>query len=152
MWRLIYNLISMSLILYSLICIAPTTFIYDNGCNLHNYCLNRAPQYFPNTWFLIDRFYWPNHTGKFNTNVSRAMYNYTCDDLPGCNIGYKMASHPQFEHINSQVVEQSNAVLTSHTSHHCNTSHTSHTRHHCNTSHTSHTTRGGHYHYRSTHI
>lgn len=43
---------------------APSTVIYDNACNLHNYALNRAPLFFKDTWFLIDRFHWRNHTGK----------------------------------------------------------------------------------------
>ncbi len=43
---------------------APSTVIYDNACNLHNYVLNRAPYFFKDTWFLIDRFHWRNHTGE----------------------------------------------------------------------------------------
>ena len=47
---------------------APTTIVYDNCCNLHNYCLNREPDFFKETKFLVDRFHWSNHTGKhFNT-------------------------------------------------------------------------------------
>ena len=42
--------------------------IYDNACNLHNYCLNRELQYFKNTWFIVDRFHWRNHTG-YDDNV-----------------------------------------------------------------------------------
>ena len=37
---------------------APSTVIYDNACNLHQYCLNREPVYFKHTWFLVDRFHW----------------------------------------------------------------------------------------------
>ena len=43
---------------------APKTIIYDNCCNLHQYCLNREPQFFKESWFVIDRFHWPNHSGK----------------------------------------------------------------------------------------
>ena len=44
--------------------LAPKVVIYDNACNLHAYCrLNRDPLFFKSTWFLVDRFHWPNHTG-----------------------------------------------------------------------------------------
>lgn len=42
----------------------PSKLIYDNGCNLHNYCLNREPDFFMKTRFFVDRFHWKNHTGK----------------------------------------------------------------------------------------
>ena len=45
--------------------VAPEVVIYDNGCNLHNYILNREPHFFRKTQFLIDRFHWPNHVGEF---------------------------------------------------------------------------------------
>ena len=43
---------------------APDVAIYDNECNLHAYALNREPAFFKNTWFLVDRFHWKNHSGK----------------------------------------------------------------------------------------
>ena len=43
--------------------LAPEVIIYDNSCNLHNYCLNREPDFFRNSQFLVDRFHWRNHTG-----------------------------------------------------------------------------------------
>ena len=46
--------------------IAPSVAIYDNGCNLHNYSLNREPNFFKRTWFLVDRFHWPNHCGMLH--------------------------------------------------------------------------------------
>ena len=51
---------------------APATIIYDNCCNLHQYCLNREPLFFQESWFIIDRFHWPNHSGKrdLQTKVS----------------------------------------------------------------------------------
>ena len=48
------------------IIIAPKVIVYDNGCNLHQYCLNREPDYFRESRFLVDRFHWPNHTGNKN--------------------------------------------------------------------------------------
>lgn len=48
---------------YCLYHVAPEVVIYDNGCNLHSYCLNREPDHFKFTWFVVDRFHWPNHTG-----------------------------------------------------------------------------------------
>ncbi|KAL3871729.1 hypothetical protein ACJMK2_039712 [Sinanodonta woodiana] len=44
--------------------IAPKLVIYDNACNLHNYCLNRDPVFFRETWFLVDRFHWCNHKAE----------------------------------------------------------------------------------------
>jgi len=37
---------------------APLWIIYDNACNLHNYCIKRLPQFFCNTRFLVDRLHW----------------------------------------------------------------------------------------------
>ena len=37
--------------------------MYDNSCNLHDYCLNRDPGFFKNTKFFVDRFHWVNHKG-----------------------------------------------------------------------------------------
>ena len=39
----------------------PSVIIYDNGCNLHEYILNRTPWYFVNTMVLCDGFHWQNH-------------------------------------------------------------------------------------------
>ena len=50
----------------TLLYIAPETIVYDNCCNLHNYCLNREPEFFRNSQFLIDRFHWSNHIGSYN--------------------------------------------------------------------------------------
>lgn len=49
---------------------APDIVIYDNACNLHSYCLNREPKFFEKTWFLVDRFHWPNHTGDYLFNYA----------------------------------------------------------------------------------
>lgn len=39
----------------------PTTVVYDNTCNLFEYCLNRDPIHFKETIFLVDGLHWPNH-------------------------------------------------------------------------------------------
>lgn len=44
--------------------VAPKIIVFDNCCNLHSYCLNRDPNFFRNTLFVVDRFHWFNHTGK----------------------------------------------------------------------------------------
>ncbi|XP_078586099.1 uncharacterized protein LOC144867969 [Branchiostoma floridae x Branchiostoma japonicum] len=69
----------------------PETVIYDNSCNLHSYCLNRDPLLFKNTWFLVDRLHWKNHKG--------------------CSVGYQLSRYPQYDNVNSQVVEQCNSAL-----------------------------------------
>ena len=38
--------------------------VYDNSCNLHEYCLNRDSGFFKHTKFLVDRFHWFNHKVK----------------------------------------------------------------------------------------
>jgi hypothetical protein len=40
----------------------PRVIIYDNGCNLSEYILNRAPIPFKDTYILSDGFHWKNHT------------------------------------------------------------------------------------------
>ncbi|XP_063427966.1 uncharacterized protein LOC134711349 isoform X2 [Mytilus trossulus] len=70
---------------------APKLIIYDNACNLHQYCLNRDPVFFQHSWFLVDRFHWCNHVG--------------------CHIGYNLDNYLQYKWINSQVAEQRNSTL-----------------------------------------
>jgi hypothetical protein len=33
----------------------PETLVYDNACALRNYCMRRAPAYFANVQFVVDR-------------------------------------------------------------------------------------------------
>lgn len=47
------------------VALAPKLIIYDNACNLQEYCLNRDPGFFANTKFCVDKFHWYNHKGKF---------------------------------------------------------------------------------------
>ena len=51
--------------------------VYDNACGLHAYCLNRDPNFFKNTRFLVDRFHYSNHTGKtvYACSLSSKLYN-----------------------------------------------------------------------------
>lgn len=70
---------------------APSTVIYDNSCKLHTYCLNRYPDFFRGTWFLVDRLHWFNHRG--------------------CNDGYNINEYAQFSSLNSQAAEQCNSSL-----------------------------------------
>ena len=52
--------------------IIPKYVIYDNGCNLYEYCANRAPHLFADTVFLSDGFHWANHrtcSTCFNSSV-----------------------------------------------------------------------------------
>jgi hypothetical protein len=53
--------------------VMPKIVMYDNGCNLHEYVLNRAPKLFKDTYFLVDGFHANSHrncmpaydTGKY---------------------------------------------------------------------------------------
>ncbi|XP_074650783.1 uncharacterized protein LOC141905706 [Tubulanus polymorphus] len=67
----------------------PSMIVYDNACKLHQYALNREPEFFKNTIFCVDRMHWVNHTG--------------------CCAGYKLdtyCSNVDLSNINSQVNEQ----------------------------------------------
>ena len=69
----------------------PKAIVYDNACHLHIYCLNREPQRFQNTLFLVDRFHWRGHVG--------------------CSQGYCMDNYIHLRSLNSQVNEQANSGL-----------------------------------------
>ena len=80
--------------------------IYDNACNLHNYCLNREPQYFKNAWFIVDRFHWRNHTG-YDDNViivdKQLMLSVSFFFLNRVQYWIQMSSYPQLTNINSAI-------------------------------------------------
>lgn len=40
---------------------APRRFCFDNGCNVHNYILNREPQHFKEMEVYIDETHWQGH-------------------------------------------------------------------------------------------
>lgn len=70
---------------------APSVIIYDFACSLQEYCLNRAPTFFKNTLFLVDKFHWTNHKA--------------------CSHGYCMELYDSWRAINSQIAEQCNSAL-----------------------------------------
>lgn len=54
----------------------PRVIIYDNGCNLSEYILNRAPGPFKDSYILSDGFHWKNHTNcgvSFNSKLYPAL-------------------------------------------------------------------------------
>ena len=56
--------------------VMPKVIVYDNGCNLSDYCLNRAPALFNNTIFLVDAFHYKSHVNcslSFNSKLSGCM-------------------------------------------------------------------------------
>ncbi len=71
----------------------PSKIIYNNGCRLHLYCLNREPVFFQDTRFFVDRFHWRGHVG--------------------CSSGYcvDQYSSANTREIKSPVNEQANAGL-----------------------------------------
>lgn len=73
--------------------VPPRTIVYDNGCKLHSYCLNREPALYKETRFFIDRFHWKGHVG--------------------CSKGYCLDEYNSSEirSLNSQVNEQANSGL-----------------------------------------
>ena len=59
----------------------PRVIIYDNGCNLSEYILNRAPGPFQDTYILSDGFHWKNHTNcgvSFNSKLYPALDGIVC--------------------------------------------------------------------------
>lgn len=70
---------------------APKVVVYDFACNLHEFCMNRAPEFFKDTLFVIDKFHWRNHTS--------------------CALSYNMVLYARLVHQNSQLAEQCNSAL-----------------------------------------
>ena len=79
------NILSESLLLYNnnshdsfniaiYLYTAPDVVIYDNACNLHQYMLNREPDFFSETWVIVDRFHWSNHTGTYSIYNKQLIY------------------------------------------------------------------------------
>jgi hypothetical protein len=57
---------------------APSVIIYDNGCNLDDYIMNRSPQHFANTIIISDGFHWCNHKNcgcMYNSNLYISLRN-----------------------------------------------------------------------------
>ena len=73
--------------------VPPGTIVYDNGCKLHAYCLNREPALYKGTKFFIDRFHWKGHID--------------------CSRGYCLNDYksPEIRRLNSQVNKQANSEL-----------------------------------------
>jgi hypothetical protein len=59
----------------------PRVIIYDNGCNLSEYILNRGPIPFKDTYILSDGFHWKNHTNcglSFNSKIYPDLNSILC--------------------------------------------------------------------------
>jgi hypothetical protein len=69
----------------------PKVIIYDNGCNLHEYVLNRDPRPFINTLIMSDGFHILDHKN--------------------CALTYNPNRYQFLEEISSVVHEQKNAIL-----------------------------------------
>lgn len=72
--------------------IPPKNIIYDNGCNLEDYVLNRWPDYFKDTAFLIDEFHFKSHNNCAPTYDSGLHSTLICD-------------------VNTSLVEQKNSKI-----------------------------------------
>ena len=69
----------------------PEVLVYDFGCAVLDYCLNRLPDWFKDTLVVVDRFHWSNHKA--------------------CCSSFNMRVYQDVEMVNSQVAEQCNAAL-----------------------------------------
>lgn len=47
--------------LYTRFPVAPQRFCFDNGCNVHNYILNREPRHFESMEVYVDETHWQGH-------------------------------------------------------------------------------------------
>ena len=72
--------------------VAPKVVVYNFACSLQDYSLNRQPEHFRDTMFLVDRFHWFNH-------VSWAR-------------SYNLSLYSEHMYLNSQIAEQCNSALT----------------------------------------
>jgi hypothetical protein len=70
---------------------APDVIVYDFACVLQEFCLNRAPEFFKNTLFVVDNFHWKTHVS--------------------CGLGYCLADYASLTRLNTQVAEQCNSAL-----------------------------------------
>jgi hypothetical protein len=70
---------------------APRVVVYDFACALQDYCLNREPDFFKHTRFVVDRFHWRNHKS--------------------CARSYDMSLYEDLLGLNSQIAEQCNSAL-----------------------------------------
>lgn len=68
----------------------PKYVIYDFACALHSYCLNREPEFFKNTIFLVDYFHWLGHVA--------------------CAQSYNINEYPQLRYLNEEIAEQCNSA------------------------------------------
>ena len=75
---------------------APRIVIYDFACSLMDYCLNRAPNFFKDTLFLVDKFHWYNHVACARSFDIRM---------------YREYSEVKSRTRNSQACEQINAAM-----------------------------------------
>lgn len=70
--------------------IMPDCILYDNGCNLNEYILNRYPYEFRNTRILVDGFHFNSHSN--------------------CSPSYDASSLPELtQKINTSLLEQKNS-------------------------------------------
>ena len=88
---------------------APQYIVYDNACGLHTYCLNRDPNFFKTTKFLVDRFHWSNHRGKYFVCFTNLCLNTV---IIGCSRAYNIEYYPSLNHLNTEVNEQANSSIS----------------------------------------
>ena len=95
--------------------LAPKIVIYDNACNLQNYCLNRDPLFFKNTLFLVDRFHWK----KLYRLVRIVQHYYPLQYLMrssfliylACAATYNTRMYTHLKYLNTEINEQQNAAV-----------------------------------------
>ena len=83
--------------------------VYDNACNLQRYALRRAPPFFKDTAFCIDRLHIFNHHGYALSTArivahwhSKAM-THIVEHICRCSKGYNLSIYPQDMEISTGV-------------------------------------------------
>jgi hypothetical protein len=69
----------------------PKVLVYDFGCAVMDYCLNRLPNWFKDMVVLVDKFHYENHKA--------------------CSSSFNMRQFEDLKLLNSQIAEQCNAKL-----------------------------------------
>ena len=72
--------------------VALKVVVYDFARSLQDYCLNRLPEHFRDTMFLIERFHWFFHVF--------------------CARSYNLSLYSEQTYLNSQIAEKCNSALT----------------------------------------
>ncbi len=91
---------------------APKLVIYDNSCNLHAYCLNREPEFFKDTLFVVDKVRCsvrndgPVQARRTDSPTPLAHPQLHFKTHKACSRAYDIGRYSEYLSWNSQLAEQ----------------------------------------------